>query len=209
MDPRVWLWRNPTLQKSLHHRSSQTGEKPSESQGCHSWFLELCLREKAHSYCLQLGNDCSVISPKCQRGQEAARLHGTSDMFFLGTLLFSCGVCCFPQLWWEEKLNVCGCCLKLILGSSNMDGTCPHHISLIKSFIVADLNIIQDPLTKGQFKERSMLYLRQEVAPRLLWQAFWPLPQLNLCSLSLLLQNWGVSKRICLHFCWRTSCPSH
>lgn len=51
-------------------------------------------------------------------------------LFFLSTLM-------------REKIECLWCCLKLlILGSSNMDGTCAHHISLMKSFIVADLNII-------------------------------------------------------------------
>ena len=103
-----------------------------------------CVSERTHTATITV----LVISPKCQRGQEAAGLHGRSARFFLGALLLPYGASVF-------SLNSNGCHLKLlILGSSNLYGTHPLHISLKKSsFIVADLTSSRTLRLEGSLRK--------------------------------------------------------
>ena len=99
VDPRIWLWRNPTLQKSLHHRSSQTGEEMPEPWGqpglipwvtSQSGYTQLPSRG---SRFLHTANFTLWI--KGQRGQEAAAVSGRSIRYSHGAVLFPHVVCFF------------------------------------------------------------------------------------------------------------------
>ena len=102
-----------------------------------------CVSERRHTATICSWEMTAVSFPpnvREGRRQQSSMVHQTCfslllrcsqwGLFFLSTLM-------------REKIECLWCCLKLlILGSSNMDGTYAHHISLMKSFIVADLNII-------------------------------------------------------------------